>query len=160
MGKVGDKMYKKILIAVDGSEISKVVFERGIEISKREGSQAAVIAVVDTTTMYNFAAASEMNPSFLNVQAQVLRDQEMAMRKFISSLKEYCDYGFEEEVRTGIPNKEIIAYAEKWKADLLVVGSYGKGGWVSEFLFGTTAEKLIRTAKTDVLVVKCKGEKE
>ncbi len=160
MGKAGDKMYKKILIAVDGSEISKFVFERGIEIAKREGSQAAVIAVVDTAMMYNLATASEIHPSFLNVQAQVLRDQETAMRKFTSSLKAYCDYGFEEEVRTGIPNKEIIAYAEKWEADLLVVGSYGKSGWVSEFLFGTTAEKLIKMAKTDVLVVKCKGEKE
>lgn len=152
------KVYKKILIAIDGSEISKVVFEKGMEVAKRENSQAAVIAVIDTTTMYNFAASSEMNPTFLNVQAQILKDQEAALRKFILNLKISCDYGFEEEIKAGVPNKEIIDYAQKWAADLLVVGSYGKGGWISEFLFGTTAERVLKTAKSDVLVVKCKGE--
>lgn len=152
-------MYKKVLITVDGSEMSRVVFEKGMEIAKREGSHACVIAVVDTTTMYNLATAGEMSPSFLNIQSQVIREQEIALKNFISELRKYCDYGFDEEIRTGVPNKEIISYAEQWGADLLVVGSYGKGGWISEFLFGTTAEKLIRTAKSDILVVKCKGEK-
>ncbi|MGC8611129.1 MAG: hypothetical protein C0176_04095 [Mesoaciditoga sp.] len=153
-------VYKRVLITVDGSEMSKTVFERGIEIAKREGSQACVIAVVDTTTMYNLAAAGEMSPSFLNIQSQIIREQELALKKFISELRQYCDYGFDEEVRTGVPSKEIISYADQWGADLLVVGSYGKGGWISEFLFGTTAERIIRTAKSDVLVVKCKGEKK
>ncbi len=153
-------MYKRVLITVDGSEMSKTVFERGIEIAKRESSQACVIAVVDTTTMYNLATAGEMSPSFLNIQSQIIREQELALKKFISELRQYCDYGFDEEIRTGVPGKEVISYADKWGADLIVVGSYGKGGWISEFLFGTTAEKIIRTAKSDVLVVKCKGEKK
>lgn len=153
-------MYKKILIAIDGSEISKVVFEKGMEVAKRENSQVALIAVIDTTTMYNFAASSEINPAFLNVQAQILKDQEFSFRKLMSDLRTSCDYGFEEEIRTGVPNKEIIDYAQKWETDLLVVGSYGKGGWISELFFGTTAEKLLKMAKSDVLVIKCKGKKE
>ncbi len=153
-------MYRRVLIAVDSSEMSKTVFERGMELAKREGSQAAVIAVVDTTSMYNFPAASEMSPTFLSAQAEISKDQELILEGFISKLRNGCDYGFEEEIRHGIPYREIISYAHNWGADLLVVGSYGKSGWVSEFLFGTTAEKILRTAKCDVLVIKCKGENE
>jgi nucleotide-binding universal stress UspA family protein len=153
-------MYRKVLIAVDGSEISKTVFDRGMELAEKEGSQASVIAVVDTTSMYNFPAANEMSPTFLSAQAEISKQQENTLKAFIADLKKRFDYGFEERIKYGIPHREIISYAKEWDANLLVVGSYGKGGWISEFLFGTTSEKLLRLAKCDVLVVKCKGESE
>ncbi len=147
--------YSKILIAVDGSEVSRNVFKRGIKIAKLFDSRVCVIAVVDTTTTYNFSAGMEESPMITGTEMELLKNQEKMLKEFINTLiNERRDISM--EIRYGIPHKEISAYAKEWEANLLVVGSYGRGGWISDLIFGSTAEKLLKMAKCDVLVVKSK----
>jgi nucleotide-binding universal stress UspA family protein len=55
-------------------------------------------------------------------------------------------------VRTG-PVAETIAHeATRWRADLLVLGSHGKG-WVDRLLLGSTTERLLNFLPVSVLVV-------
>jgi len=56
-------------------------------------------------------------------------------------------------VRGLSPHGEIVQVAEKEKIDLIVMGTYGRGG-VSRMLFGSTAEKVVRKAPCPVLVVR------
>lgn len=58
----------------------------------------------------------------------------------------------EGRVRLGDPPREILEEAEEWPADLLVVGTHGRGG-VSRFLIGSVAESVVRHAHCDVLVI-------
>ncbi len=147
--------YSKILIAVDGSEVSRNVFKRGIKIAELFDSQVCVIAVVDTTTTYNFSAGMEESPMITGTEMELLKNQEKMLKEFINTLiNERRDISM--EIRYGIPHKEISSYAKEWEASLLVVGSYGRGGWISDLIFGSTAEKLLKMAKCDVLVVKSK----
>ena len=46
----------------------------------------------------------------------------------------------------------ILAEAAEWKADLLVVGSHGKG-WAERMLVGSVTERLLNHLPTSVLVV-------
>jgi hypothetical protein len=46
----------------------------------------------------------------------------------------------------------IVAEAAAWKADLLVVGSHGKG-WVDRLLVGSTTERLLNELPTSLLVI-------
>jgi len=152
-------LYKKILIAVDGSEMSENVFNKGMELAKLLNAKTCVTAVVDTTTTYNFPTSMEETGTiFVGTEMELMKAQEKMLRDFIKRmLKEH--YEPEIEIRYGIPHKEIYACAEEWEADLLIIGSHGKGGWISDLLFGSTAEKLLKMSKCDVMIVKSRKAK-
>ncbi len=152
-------MYKRVLITVDGSEMSKVVFKKGMEIVKLGNAEVTIVAVVDSTATYGFPLdPEEQNTVFASAQIEIMKRQEEMLKEFMKDLERETGHVFEHRILYGTPHKEISGCAEEWKADLLVVGSYGRGGWISDLLFGSTAERLLKTAKCDVLVVKFKGD--
>jgi hypothetical protein len=55
-------------------------------------------------------------------------------------------------VRTGPAVATIVAEAAAWHADVLVVGSHGKG-WVDRLLIGSTTEHLLNALPASVLVI-------
>jgi len=60
--------------------------------------------------------------------------------------------GVREAVRTGYPDREIVAEAEAWGADLVVLGTHGRGGF-ARLLLGSVAAEVLRRAPSSVLVV-------
>ena len=55
-------------------------------------------------------------------------------------------------MKGGHPAREILALADRAQADMLVIGTHGRGG-VEHLLLGSVAEKIMRTASCPVLVV-------
>ena len=55
-------------------------------------------------------------------------------------------------VMAGEPDEEIVDYAKKNGVDLIVMGSYSKSGM--DFLFGSTARKVLKKADCPILCVK------
>ncbi len=53
----------------------------------------------------------------------------------------------------GDPGREIVAFAERQKADLIVMPSHGRSG-VSRLLIGSVAERVVRLAHCPVLVLR------
>jgi nucleotide-binding universal stress UspA family protein len=58
----------------------------------------------------------------------------------------------ERVVRRGRADEEIAEEAAAWNADLLVVGSHGRG-WIDRLLIGSTTERLLNRLPTSLLVV-------
>ena len=58
------------------------------------------------------------------------------------------------EIRGGKPWMEIIAAAEELGCDLIVMGTHGESGTLKDFFIGSQAERVVRRAPCDVLVVK------
>jgi nucleotide-binding universal stress UspA family protein len=58
----------------------------------------------------------------------------------------------EARVRTGVPAREAVAEAAEWPAELVVVGTHGRGG-AARALLGSVAEAVVRDAPCSVLVV-------
>jgi nucleotide-binding universal stress UspA family protein len=58
----------------------------------------------------------------------------------------------EPRVRTGVPAHEAVAEAAEWPADLVVVGTHGRGG-AARALLGSVAEAVVRDAACSVLVI-------
>lgn len=59
-------------------------------------------------------------------------------------------------VRVGVPFKEILSAVEAERADLLVMGTKGRGG-IAEALFGSTAEKIFRRCPVPLVSVRSEG---
>ncbi|MGE5802235.1 MAG: universal stress protein [Gemmatimonadota bacterium] len=55
-------------------------------------------------------------------------------------------------IRRGRPDEEIAEEVAAWRADLVVVGSHGKG-WVDRLLIGSTTERLLNRLPTSLLIV-------
>ncbi len=81
--------------------------------------------------------------------------REQAVKKtFKKFLKQHdCD-GVQTVVRVGHPGEEIVDFADKLAAELIIVPSHGHHG-MKRFMLGSIAEKIIRHAKCPVLVLPC-----
>jgi len=55
-------------------------------------------------------------------------------------------------VESGAPAARIVAYAERYRVDLIVLGTHGRTG-VTRALLGSVAERVVRTAPCPVLTV-------
>jgi nucleotide-binding universal stress UspA family protein len=61
-----------------------------------------------------------------------------------------------EFLQVGKPGTEIVKAAKDWAADVIVIGSHGRGG-VTRFLMGSVAEAVMRHALCPVLVVRARS---
>ena len=78
------------------------------------------------------------------------RSSERAVRSEIPELLK--DAAADIVVRRGRAAAVITSEARQWNADLVVVGSHGKG-WVDRLLIGSTSERLLNVLPASVLVV-------
>lgn len=62
-------------------------------------------------------------------------------------------------IRRGRTAAVIVDEATQWRADLVVVGSHGKG-WVDRIILGSTSERLLHVLPTLILVVPAHGPSE
>jgi nucleotide-binding universal stress UspA family protein len=60
---------------------------------------------------------------------------------------------------SGHPKEVILDEAEKWDADLIVVGSHGYRGW-QRFLLGSVSQAIASHAPCSVQIVRLPAEKE
>ncbi len=59
----------------------------------------------------------------------------------------------EKIILKGVPYEEIIKFADKEKIDIIVIGTYGRSG-LERFIFGSTAERVVRRAPCAVMTVR------
>ncbi len=148
------RLYKKILISTDGSEYTKNAVEYGIELAKNTEAKLYAIYVVDTAAF----ASIPMDAAWESMY-ELLKQEGDEATKYVAekALAEGLD--IERLTVEGHPAEEIIKYAEKNSVDVIVMGTLGKTG-LDRFLLGSVAEKVVRTSKIPVLVVRGKNGKK
>lgn len=145
---MASKLYKKILIATDGSEYTKNAVDYGIDLAKSTGAKLHAIYVVDTAAF----ASIPMDAAWESMY-ELLRQEGDEATKYVADKAEAESLEVERNTVEGHPADEIIKYAEKNQISLIVMGTLGKSG-LDRFLLGSVAEKVVRTSKIPVLVVR------
>ena len=144
-------MYKRILLAYDGSESGQKALLDCQEIAALSQSVLILIAVMPPTTAYvGFESGVYQNsPEELDAQKQkydaILAD---GLRRLATS---GCKA--EGEVVVGESVDAITQFAKKIDADLIVVGHKHLDGWAARWWRGATSRSLIEYAHCSVLVV-------
>ncbi|HET7177138.1 MAG TPA: universal stress protein, partial [Solirubrobacterales bacterium] len=82
--------------------------------------------------------------------AQMDRFAREELHRFLGGVAH--DGGVHETIRSGYPDREIVAEAEAWGADLVLLGTHGRGGF-ARLLLGSVAAEVLRRAPCAVLVV-------
>ncbi|MGD9563110.1 MAG: universal stress protein [Pyrinomonadaceae bacterium] len=146
----------KILIATDGSEFSDAAVEECCRIiTGPEGTQVKVMSTYhEVVPIDNFAQSAEY--------AKELEQKEHGHAEAIAGraadrIRE-CHPGVEitEQVSVGAADRSIIESAEEWGADLVVIGSHGRGFW-GRLLVGSVTDAVVHHAPCSVLVVRKKS---
>lgn len=142
----------KILLAVDDSKFSEAAAQAVIAQSKPQSAEVRVLHVVDTPSLLLTRDVGTYDPSIEAVwDAQ--REQGRAMiAKTAETLRSHglkCTA----ELREGDPKSTILEEAEKWGADLIVLGSHGRKA-LERFLLGSVSDAVARHARCSVQVVR------
>ncbi len=140
-------MFRKILLAYDGSEGANTALNAGINLAKIHQAELWALAV------------QEKLPRFSGTIDEVQEEKQFADEQYGKLLEaakvKAKEAGIELKtlMRPGHPAQTIVAVAKEGKFDLVLVGHTGLSGVWAAFL-GTTAEKVSRHAPCSVLIVR------
>jgi len=140
------RAFKRILVAVDESEPAKAAIETAENLAFKTGAGIRLIHVVDTTKSWNpeSALGGELSYEFFRSEGEwLLRRAQKRLNRQIPSRW---------ELLVGIPPQMIVADARQWNADLIVIGTHGRGR-LGTLLLGSTAQAVVASADCPVLVV-------
>jgi nucleotide-binding universal stress UspA family protein len=142
-------MYKRILLAYDGSDAGQKALLDCQDLAQWSGSELTLIAVMPSAM------------SFVGLEGGVydIELEEREKKKYRAVLDEglqrlsAAGYTARGEVVAGEAIDEITRYARKMEADLIVVGHKHLDSWAARWWRGSISGALIEHAPCSVLVV-------
>jgi nucleotide-binding universal stress UspA family protein len=138
-------MYKKVLLAYDGSIEGRRALREGAKLAQFCGAEVFLLAVVETAS------------SVASLDGGVMISMDDQYAAYESILAEGAErlksMGFTPTARLGMgaPGPEIVGVAEEIDANLVVVGHRPKGP-LARWLFGNVGTYLVRHLRCSVLV--------
>lgn len=154
-------VFKKILVALDQSPQSQVVFEQALEIAQKEGSHLLLFHSLSWVTEGQWApfmgtiADVDMYGAFHHSQRDRLHQE---IENVHSWLRTYCQEAnskncpAEFDCKLGDAGLQICEVASDWGADVIVVGRRGHRG-LSEVLLGSVSNYVLHYAPCSVLII-------
>ena len=139
-------MYRRILVAVDGSDTSNKALVAALQLARDRDAQLLLLHCIDELLLLadgglGLGSASERG-------AQVLEDAEaIAKAAGVRCERRLVDMPAQ---RLG---ETVAEQAAHWRADLIVIGSHGRRGF-GRVLLGSGAEQILRLAPVPVLCVR------
>ena len=140
-------MYRKILVALDGSEASKRALRVAIELARALGATLHALGVEERLP-HSAATLGEVQEA--KAEANAFFQEVMAAARATAA-----EYGvlLTPEVRAGNAAQQIVNVARQGGFDLVVIGAKGHG-FLEHFLLGATADRVVDYAPCSVLVVR------
>ena len=140
-------MFKHILIATDGSELSQKAVAGGIEMAKALGAKVtAYSCVVEYLPMSEFAVETPQN-----VMEQLEKEAERHLAAFAKEAQS-ANVPFETVKSVEFsPYNGIIHVARERACDLIMMASHGRRG-LAGFLLGSETQKVLTHSEIPVLV--------
>jgi len=141
-------MFQRILVPIDVSdpEVAAKAVEDATALAKSYGSQLRLVAVVNP-----MVAVSPMEYIPQTTYDAVGEFERTEIAKIAATINLPKDR-ITSEVREGGTYPEVLAAAEAWKADLIVIGAHKRS--MATYLLGSTAAAVVRHAKCPVLVLR------
>ncbi|NBQ68502.1 MAG: universal stress protein [Nitrosomonadaceae bacterium] len=134
-------MYKRIMVAVDGSEIAQQALAEAINIANTYNATLCIVHSIGSENEADINRGNEIlekaksDTDVLSVETRLINAE--------------AEYGL-----NGIADA-IAAAVYDWKADLIVVGTSNRRG-LERFYVGSVAEQLVAKVDSSILLVRTK----
>lgn len=143
-------MYKHLLIAVDGSELSDKALGHGVGLAKALGAK---VTIINVTPPWSSIAVGEIAVMFPPEEYDA--NMAKAANQLLARMSEAtAAAGITAETVHAIdphPDHAILITAEKKGCDLIVMGSHGRRG-IAGLLLGSVTARTLTHCKIPVLV--------
>lgn len=150
-------MYRNIMVAIDRNEVSQRALAEAISLAQEQKAVLRIVHVIEPAT-HRWQNASWTGAS----------DTDEERRRYAAGLEIVAQAEAKAkeagvEVQTCLLEKimaakfadAIIEEAEKWPADLLILGTHGRKG-IGHLFIGSVAEGVIRQASIPVMVLRAR----
>jgi len=147
-------MYKKILVALDGSSHSLKATEAAIELAKKFDAELQLLTV---TRPYKVSPKLRQYLEAENLLGEPKYVMDDMTNAIITEAKALADKAklkkVKAEVREGKPARTIVDYAHNNDIDLVVLGSRGVGE-VENALLGSVSQKVSLLSECAVIIIR------
>lgn len=161
-------MYSKILLTLDGSEVSQQAIPHAVTLAKQTGAEVILLQVIDSESqMLIRAAGATIEPIPVGqVTADIAHEAVEAERAEANTNLAGVKATMEAQgvskvstlVREGYPGDEIVAAADDAKVDVVVIATHGRSG-LGRAILGSVADHVVRHAgRASVLLVRARED--
>ncbi len=141
---------QKILVPVDFSQRSEEALKIAAQIARKTGAEIILLHLIDlpSNEVGMFHNGVPTGPAAI-ILMETARDnfEKLLEKDYLEGLR------VEDFVDFNKPFEGISEYAEEKNVDLIVMGSHGVTG-LDSFFVGSNTEKVVRTSRIPVLVIK------
>ncbi|MEN8615359.1 universal stress protein [Dehalogenimonas sp. THU2] len=141
-------MYKKILVPLDGSELSETILPQAVSVAKPSKAEIVLLRVHEPLE----PAVRETLGGDLAEKLDTVNREEM--ENYLAKIARDLDgQGLKVSVVTvfGRPADTIIEYTGANAIDLIAMATHGRSG-ITKWAFGSVADKVLRLSPVPVLV--------
>jgi nucleotide-binding universal stress UspA family protein len=143
----------RILIAVDGSPYSDRALDETVRRSWPDGSELRIMTAINPVPPVG-AEMWALPPNYYEITVAAAREAaERVLAAARDRIGKLDGIAVTTEILLGPPAVAIVEEAERWKADLLVVGSHGYGN-IKGFLLGSVSHAVTLHAPCTIEVVR------
>jgi nucleotide-binding universal stress UspA family protein len=145
------KRIRRILHATDFSRASAAAFARAVALARHDRAGLVLLHVVLPASPF-LAGDVNFPPSYLELQARARRQAEGRIAAAVARARG-AGVRAEGRLADGAPAQEILKWARRKRADLIVIGTHGRSA-LGRFVMGSVAERVVRLAPIPVLTVR------
>jgi nucleotide-binding universal stress UspA family protein len=158
-------MLKKILVALDRSEMGQQVFEQALALAKATQASLLLLHVLspeeegspNIPTISNFdyyPGLSGQSFELYQKQWDNFKNEGVQMLQSLSAQANISGVSTEFTQTLGNPCKSICKLAINWGADLIIMGHRGRSG-LTELFLGSVSNYVLHHAPCSVHIVRC-----
>ena len=143
-------MYKRILLAYDGSQAGQKALLDCKEVAQIQGSELFLVAVMPQDSVFIGGEGAFYDPQLADLEKKKFQG---VLAEGLERLSDAGSKPASGELLVGHPVDAIATYAKKVAADLVVVGHKHQQSWAKRWWSGSVSKSLIEHSPCSVLVV-------
>ncbi len=147
-------MYQRILVATDGSTLSKKAVTHAIGLAKQSGAELFALQVAPRYPRAYFDGGLMLPPSEISKLEKQWTAQSQAVVDAVA--KSATAKGIQAKglvVKSELISNAIISVAKKQKCDLIVMASHGRKG-LKRLLLGSETQQVLTHSAVPVLILR------
>lgn len=144
--------FKKIFVAIDFSTTADEALRQAHHRALSSHAKLAVCHIIPNELRTNILLPHITRIAALKFPLETAVAAR-AVTERVAEITGRTEEGFDLIVDDGNPQATILSHAEKWKADLVVMGSHGQTS-AAEILLGSVTNSVLRHAHCPVLIVR------